>query len=213
MKIRVTLFALVLFSLPAAGALAAGPLDGEVGLNWWANDFDADLGEGEVDAGAAGGHLQLWWNETWGIKGALYRSDLADSAGADDVDYLSVDLKRRLLSVTENNYLAAGVGYQQLDLSGGDTQGLRLFVEGRVGLVGAVWAYGHSAWMPIFDDTDAREDQDAVELEVGVGFSPFPFMKLSAGWRQFDLDFDDAATGDSRTNSASGPVFEAGLKW
>ncbi len=213
MKIPAILTALLLSTLPASGALAAGPIDGEAGLNWWANDFDADVGDGDVDAGAVGGHLQLWWNETWGLKGALYRSDLADTADAGDADYLSVDLKRRVISVTENNYLAAGVGYERLDLRGGDTNGLRLLVEGRAGLVGAVWVYGQSAWMPVFDDTDAREDQDAFEFEAGVGFSPLPFVKLSAGWRKFTLDFTDTATGDDRNNSASGPVFEAGLKW
>jgi len=213
MSSRALLLVLALFTLPAPGVLAAGPVDGEAGLNWWANDFDADLGAGDVDAGAFGGHLQLWWKETWGLKGALYRSDLADAGDAGDVDYLSVDLKRRLVSVTENNFLAAGLGYEQLDLRGGDTQGLRLLVEGRVGLVGAVWAYGHSAWMPVFDDTAAREDQDAWEFEAGVGFSPLPFLKLSAGWRKFTLDFTDTATGSARSNSASGPVFEAGVKW
>lgn len=204
---------MALFSLPASSALAAGPVDGEIGLNWWANDFDADFGGGDVDAGAVGGHLQLWWNQTWGLKGALYRSDLADSGNADDIDYLSVDLKRRLISATENNYLAAGVGYERLDLRGGDTHGLRLLVEGRAGLVGALWIYGQSAWMPVFDNTAAREDQDAFELEAGLGFTPLPFVKLSAGWRRFTLDFTDTATGDGRSNSASGPVFEAGLKW
>jgi len=213
MTMRAALIAVALMTMPAAGAVAAGPIDGEAGLNWWANDFDADLGGGDVDAGAVGGHLQLWWNETWGLKGALYRSDLADSGNADDVDYLSIDLKRRLISVTENNYLAAGFGYQQLDLRGGKTEGLRLLVEGRVGLVGAVWLYGQSAWMPVFDDTSARENQDAFELEAGVGFSPLPFIKLSAGWRKFSLDFTDTAADTNRTNSASGPVFEAGLKW
>jgi len=213
MNIRVCLSALALISLPIAGTHAAGPIDGEVGLNWWANDFDADLGDGDVNAGAVGGHLQLWWNESWGLKGALYRSDLADAGDADDVDYLSLDLKRRVISATENNYLAAGVGYQHLDLRGGDTQGLRLLVEGRVGLAGAVWLYGHSAWMPVFDDTAARENQDALELEAGIGFTPLPFLKLSAGWRKFALDFTNTATGSGRSNSASGPVFEAGLKW
>lgn len=213
MSSRVILLGLALFTLPASGALAAGPVDGEAGLNWWANDFDADLGAGDVNAGAFGGHLQLWWKETWGLKGALYRSDLADSGNADDVDYLSVDLKRRLVSATENNFLAAGLGYERLDLRGGDTQGLRILVEGRVGLVGAVWAYGHSAWMPVFDDTAAREDQDAWEFEAGIGLSPLPFLKLSAGWRKFTLDFTDTATGSGRSNNASGPVFEAGVKW
>lgn len=213
MKFRATLLVLASLWLPGAAAVAAGPIDAEAGLNWWANDFDADLGGGDVDAGALGGHVQLWWDQTWGLKGALYRSDLADSEDADDADYLSVDVKRRLISPTENNYLAAGIGYQHLDLRGGDTRGLRVIVEGRLGVIGAVWVYGHSAWMPVFDDTAARESQDALEFEAGIGFSPLPFIKLSAGWRKFDLDFEDAASGDSRSNSASGPVFEAGVKW
>lgn len=213
MPCRHALSALLLLCLPVSVVTAAGPVDGELGLNWWANDFDADLGEGDVDAGAVGGHLQLWWNEKWGVRGALYRSDLADAGSEDDVDYLSVDVKRRLIAVTENNYLAAGLGFQQIDLRGGRSEGLRLLVEGRVGLVGAVWAYGHSAWIPVFDDSGGRTDQDAFEFEAGVGFSPLPFIKLSAGWRRFELDFTDAASGDKRDRAASGPVFEAGLKW
>jgi len=214
MKSRIILCFLGLLWLPVSSALAVNPIDGQIGLNWWANDFDADLDDGEVDAGAIGGEAQLWWNQSWGLKGALYRSDLADSAGGDDIDYLSIDLKRRLFSPTENNYIAAGLGYERLDMKrSGDTQGVRLLVEGRLGLAGAVYAYGESAWMPAFEDTSSREDLDAVELELGVGFSPLPFMTVSAGWRKFALDFTDTATGSGRNTSASGPVFEAGIKW
>jgi len=210
---RRILLILALCWLPTTGALAAGPVDGNVSLNWWANDFDPDLGSGELDAGAVGGRAELWWNQTWGLQGALFRSDLADSGSAGDVDYLSIDVKRRLFSPSENNFIAAGVGYEHLGLTGGDTEGLRLLVEGRVGLAGAVWAYGQSAWIPVFDDTATREDQDGFEFEAGIGFSPLPFVELSAGWRKFALDFTDTATGSGRKSSSSGPVFEAGLKW
>ena len=54
---------------------------------------------------------------------------------------------------------------------------------------------------------------DALEFEAGVGYSPFPFVVLSAGWRKFDLNFTDKATGSGRNTSASGPVFQAGVKW
>lgn len=213
MKHRIALLLLALSCLPLA-SLAAGPVDGQVSLNWWANDFDTDLGNGEVDAGAIGGKAQLWWNQAWGLKGAIHRSDLADSAGAEDIDYLSIDLQRRLLSVSEHNFIAAGVGYENLGLSdGSDTQGLRLLLEGRVGIAGTVYAYGHTAWMPVFEDTTSRENLDALEFEAGIGFSPLPFVTLGAGWRKFDLDFTDSATGSGRETSASGPVFEAGLKW
>lgn len=214
MTTRAAVLFLILIIQPGAAALAAGPVDGEATLNWWANDFDADVGGGDIDAGAFGGAAELWWSQSWGLKGALYRSDLADSGGADDSDYLSIDLKRRLVSPTENNYVAAGLGYERLGLGSGDnTQGVRLLVEGRLGLAGTVYAYGQSAWMPTFEDTNQREDLDAVELELGVGFSPLPFMTVSAGWRKFALDFTDTATGSGRQTSASGPVFEAGVKW
>jgi hypothetical protein len=210
---RVILGLLALFWLPLA-APAAGPVDGEATVNWWANDFDADVAGGDVDAGAFGGQVQLWWNEKWGLQGSLYRSDLADSGGGNDIDYLSLDLKQRLLSFTEHNYLAAGVGYERLDMSAnGNTQGLRLLVEGRLGLAGAVYAYGHTAWIPVFEDTDSREDLDALEFEAGIGVSPLPFVTLSAGWRKFALDFTDSATDSGRSTSSSGPVFEAGVKW
>lgn len=213
MKTRITLSLLALCWLPPASP-AAGPIDGQISLSWWANDFDADLGNGEINAGAFGGRAQLWWNETWGLKGALHRSDLADSAGADDINYLSIDLQRRLISVTEHNFIAAGVGYENLGLSdGSDTQGLRLSLEGRLGIVGAVYAYGQTAWIPVFEDNATREDLDALEFEAGIGFSPLPFVTLGAGWRKFSLDFTDSATGSERQANASGPVFEAGVKW
>lgn len=213
MYVRIICCLLSLLWVPVPG-MAAGPVDGEATVNWWANDFDADTDGGDVDAGALGGQVQLWWNENWGLQGSLYRSDLADSTGENDTDYLSLDLKQRLFSVTEHNYLAAGIGYERLDMNvNGNTQGLRLLVEGRVGLVGAVYAYGSTAWIPVFENTDTREDLDALEFEAGIGVSPLPFVTLSAGWRKFALDFTDSATDSGRSTSSSGPVFEAGLKW
>lgn len=204
---------LTLLWLPVA-ATAAGPLDGQATVNWWANDFDADVGDAEVDAGAVGGEVQLWWDERWGLAGALYRSDPADTTGDNDTDYLSLDFKQRLFSATEHNYLAAGIGYERLDMSDdGRAQGLRLLVEGRVGIAGAVYAYGETAWIPVLEDTDTRENLDALELEAGIGVSPLPFITLNAGWRKFALDFTDTATNSGRSTSSSGPVFEAGIKW
>jgi len=207
---RITVCLLSLLWLPA-DAVAVSPLDGQATVNWWANDFDADIGGGDVDAGALGGEVQVWWNETWGLQGALYRSD---TAGGNDIDYLNLDVKRRLFSATEHNFVAAGVGYERVDMNGnGNAQGVRLLLEGRLGLTGAVYAYGQTAWLPVFEDTDTREDLDALEFEVGIGVAPLPFLILSAGWRKFALDFTDAATNSGRSASSSGPVFEAGAKW
>jgi hypothetical protein len=208
---RLRLLICTLCWLPVSAAMALGPVAGQATLNWWANDFNADLGTGKVNAGAFGGQASVWVDQKWGLAGALYRSDL--SGGANDVDYFSLDVKRRLISATQNNFLAAGVGYEQLGLSGGDAHGPRLLLEGRVGLLGALYAYGQTAWMPVFDDTSTRRGLDAFELEGGVGFSPLPLITLSAGWRQFDLNFTDKAAGTGRNTSAGGPVFRAGVKW
>lgn len=210
MSPRIIVCLLSLFWLPTHVA-AVNPLDGQATVHWWANDFDADIGDGDVDAGALGGEVQVWWNETWGLQGALYRSD---TTGGNDIDYLNLDVKRRLFSATEHNFVAAGVGYERLDMTGnGNAQGVRLLLEGRLGLAGTVYAYGQTAWLPVFEDTETREDLDALEFEVGIGVAPLPFLTLNAGWRKFALDFTDTATNSGRSTSSSGPVFEAGVKW
>lgn len=205
---RCALLILGLAAVPPASR-ALGPADGEVLLLWWANDFETDLTSGEIDAGGWGGQAELWAGN-WGMRGSLFRSDLADSGSDDDIDYLSVDVKRRLLAATDNNFIAAGVGWERLDLGADDSNGARLLVEGRVGLGRIFYLYGHTAWLPKLEDAAGRNDLDALELEAGFGVTPFPFVSLRAGYRRFSLDFKDAA-GDDRNDTAQGVLVGAGV--
>jgi hypothetical protein len=195
----------------ASPARALGPVDGEAGIFWWANDFEGSLSNGDIDAGALGGYGELWLGERWGMRGSLYRSDLED-VGLDSSDHIAIDLKRRFLSATDNTFFALGLGWEDIDLESGEsTSGARLMAEGRVGLAGAVYFYGQTAWIPDLDDVAGRTDIDGREYEIGVVFDPLPFLSLRAGYRRFRLDFDDATGSDSQ--ETKGFLLGAGVHW
>ena len=51
-KIFVLILLFVLTNSFTTAAFALGPVDGEIGVALWNNDFDADLSEGDIDAGS-----------------------------------------------------------------------------------------------------------------------------------------------------------------
>ncbi len=195
-----------------APSWALGPVDGEIGLQWWSNNFSVDVSEGETSGGAFGGHAEVWWQDKWGLKGSLYRSDL-DETGIESADHLSIDVKRRLFSLTDNSFVAVGLGWEDIDLvDGTNSSGARLLLEGRVGVVGALYLYGQTAWFPSLDDAGQRTDLNGNEYEAGLSYDPFPFLSLRAGYRRFKLDFDDD-TGSGVSTETRGFIFGAGLHW
>jgi len=196
----------------ATPSWALGPADGEIGLLWWSNDFSTDVSEGETEGGAFGGHAEVWWDDAWGLKGSLYRSDLEDT-GFESTDHLSIDVKRRLFSLTDNSFVAVGLGWEDIDLEDGtDSSGARLLLEGRVGVLGTLYLYGQTAWFPSLDDAGQRTDLNGNEYEAGLSYDPFPFLSLRAGYRRFKLDFDDS-TGTGISSETRGFIFGAGLHW
>ncbi len=198
MRRRLLAILITLFS--PAPCLAAGPVDGELGVVWWANDLDLDP-TGEFDAGAWGGYAGVWLNDRWGARAAFFRSDLDEPGLDQNIDYLSVDVKGRLVSVSENNFIAAGLGWENIDFGdGGDSDGLRLVLDGRFGLGRLIFVYGQAAWLPVMSDADNRSDLDAFEIEAGLGITPFPFLDLRGGYRQFRLDFKTDGVEDSATS-------------
>jgi hypothetical protein len=187
-----------LLCLPlSAPALALGPVDGEVSTVWWANDFDTDS-QGVTtssDAGAPGLTAQLWAFKRFGVRASQFSSEPDDMDG---IDYRSFDFMWRPLSPTENNFVAVGLGWQQMELPGfaDDTSGARVTVEGRVSLMGMVYAYGHGSYLPSLDDADAIdpavsrfEDLNAYEYELGIAYNAAPFMDVHAGYRVNNLSF------------------------
>lgn len=213
---RIALASVICLSL-AAPALAAGPLDGEVAAVWWANDFDSEseAGVDSTDGGAAGLRAQVWFKNKYGVKAMQYGSDPADSDGA---DYTSVDLMWRPLSPTENNFVAVGVGWQEMEVAGLEdaTSGMRLALEGRVGLAGMVYAYGNAAYLPSMGDSASEdvafgdfEDLQSYEYELGVAWNATPFVNVHAGYRANTLDFNQtsvlaAGVGSGLDGSGSG---------
>ncbi|MDH3626840.1 MAG: hypothetical protein OES25_04200 [Acidobacteriota bacterium] len=182
-------------------ALAAGPIDGEIGAIWWANDFETTGGSTVVsgDAGAPGYRAEVWLFEDYGLRAGQYRSSLGDFS-FDDAESVSVDFLWRVLSPTENNFLAVGAGWQDMDLAtvglAGDTSGARLTAEGRAAAAGFVYVYGQVSYLPSLADADATiitdgtfEDLSGIETEVGASFKLAPFVSLRAGYRSQTIDF------------------------
>jgi hypothetical protein len=200
--LRLVVRVLLLSTLVAAPALALGPVDGEVGALWWANEYDTE--RASADAGVPGLNAELWWQSKFGLRAQML-GDVDDTSNSSD--YTAVDVMWKAFSPTENNFVAVGLGWQDMDFTagditapspaGGDTSGMRIAVEGRVGIVGMVYAYGQAAYLPSMDDSsnslsltpETYDDMDGLEYEVGVSWKPAPFISVRGGFRENQLDY------------------------
>ena len=186
-------------------------IDGNVNLAWWSNNVSASALDPSFDIGSVGGNADLWWRRRWGLGGSLFQSDVAEANSAAGQDFTSIDVKRRILSPTQNNFLALGLGYENIGLGvDGNTQGPRLLLEGRLGLTPIVYVYGQTAWLPALEDTGRIADPDGLELEAGVSINPLPYLSFRAGYREFRLDFKSLEGANESTRS-KGVVFGAGI--
>ena len=107
---------LVLLSL--IGLIIAGPksqaLDNfeiEAG-GFWSLVDTADLLDPRVETNALGAYGALWWNRTWGLRGALHRVPAHHVDKAPD-DQLQVDFHYRRQSAVSDSYLSAGLGWEK----------------------------------------------------------------------------------------------------
>jgi opacity protein-like surface antigen len=182
-------------------AMALGPVDGEFGAIWWENDYES-TGTGSdlsSSASAPGFRGELWFLKRYGIRAAMFSSDV-EQVGVEDSDYTSVDLMWKAVAPMENNFFAVGLGWTEMDLSSAgmavDTSGARISVEGRVALVGLVYVYGQGSYLPELDDGEALNpldgnftDMTGFEYEAGVSVKMAPFLSLRAGYRAQKVDF------------------------
>lgn len=211
-KARATFWAGTVALLGALNAQALGPLDGEAGIQWWNTQYAGSLWEGDLDVGSISLHGESWWNKSWGVRGALYNADLDQGDGLRDEQRFSLDIKRRLISPTDNTFFAAGVGWENIRLDTGDSSnGIRLSLDGRVGLAGIVSLYGRAAWLPALSDAGRFSGMSGRELETGVVLDPLPFISLRAGYRSFNLDYE-GSNGDGYSR-ANGVILGAGIHW
>lgn len=197
----------------SAPAWSLGLFDGELGVDWWNTQFDFDTEEGNYDAGSLSAHAGGWWDLDWGVMGNYYRADLEDQDISNQSRY-NLNLKRRLFSPTDNTYIAAGLGWEHMDLVNGDnSNGARLSLEGSAGLLGFMSLYAQATWLPWLSDASTFTGLSGNEWEVGLKFEPAPFLTLSGGYRRFRLDYDEEAFSEPGSSTADGVFLGLGVHW
>ncbi len=203
----------ILLAMASTSSHALGPVDGEIGIALWNNEYQVDLSQGDIDAGSTMIYGETWLGDTWGLRGAWFDSDL-DGVGIPNQSRTQLEVRRRLLSASDNNYFALGAGIEQLDLiNGQDTSGFRISAEGRAGLPGSIFVYGKFAWTPDLGDAGNFKDISAREVDAGIHITPMPFLSIRLGYLDYEVDFDNATTGRSGASSTSGFYLGTGFHW
>ncbi len=201
-RLWLTLVTVVLLGLAQFPALAAGPVDGSFGVLWWQTDFQrgSALEDISADAGAPGYRGELWFFNKVGVRANLFSSDLGE-LNEDDADYISADVMWRLWSPTEKSFVAAGLGWQDMEFTESglgatrvETAGVRATVEGRVGVIAVLYVYGVYSYLPELDDFspgggDRYTELEGQEYELGVQWKVAPFVDMRAGYRASQLDY------------------------
>ena len=197
----------LLFSLHAYGL---GPVDGEVGvLGWGVGDYET----GDFNTPMVSGYGELWLNERWGFRGALYRVNEDSVLMAPD-EQTFFDFKYRLLSATDSTFLALGLGWEQNRFGAdGSGSGPRIMAEGRVGMLGFLKLYTEIGWAPALGDVGARQDISSIAAEAGLVLDPFPFFDVRLGWRYQISDYTGVLTGSDVSEASYGVIMGAGFHW
>lgn len=213
-KTTITL-ALLLFAF-ISPALALGPVDVEVGAAYWLSDTSLDFTEESFDVDSD--DINLWgqvWVTKWGAKAAIYKTDLDHKKfeSSFEINYTSLDLRYKVLELTDNNFIAVGVGYQKVEFDSAyesslDTTGWRVSTEAHIGLGRMINFYGDGAYYFGMDDISQKgdnlaQDPSGWELEVGVSFKPAPFLNIRAGYRMSSLDMDILGGGPRKGSSST----------
>jgi len=202
-----------LLSVVSIKSFALGPVDGEIGIALWENDFKADISSAEVDAGSLFIYGETWVGEKWGIRGAWFDSDLESTEFSNQSRY-QLEVRRRLLSASDNTFLALGAGLEKIDLeNGSDSSGFRISTEGRLSFTGIIFLYGKYAWVPSMGDAGNFDDISATEIDVGIHITPLPFVSLRLGYLEYDLDYNLTAPGLAGGSDSSGFYLGGGFHW
>ena len=211
---RQTIIASVFIALGCwTPSYALGPVDGELILSLWNNQFESDLLEGDVDVGSLTASGELWIGDNWGLRLARYENDLEETE-FENQSRLQFELRRRLLSISDNNFLAFGVGAEKIDLLNGEsTSGLRLSAEARVAFTPITYLYARGALLPAMEDAGGFQDITGKEIEVGLSFTPLPFLSIKAGYLTLDLDYENSTTGAGGSTRSDGLLIGAGIHW
>jgi len=155
---------------------------------------------------------ELWWDRKWGARGKLYRRSPDEGGPMTPQTQWSVDLQRRLFSMTDKTYLALGIGWDEMSTAGDSgTSGPRFIAEGRLGY-GVAYLFGEAAYTPWLLGAGPLEESSARGLELGVAIDPFPSFSLKAGYRGYWRDGGDAPS-DHGPGSRNGLFLGGGWNW
>ena len=188
-------------------------MDGEIIVSLWNNQFESDLLSGDVDVGSLTASGEIWVGDNWGIRAARYENDLEETP-LDNQSRFQLELRKRLLSISDNNFLALGIGGEKIDLINGESSnGLRLSAEGRLAITPAAYIYGRGALLGLTEDAGNFTDLSGQEIELGVSFTPLPFVSIKFGYLTLDLDYEDAGTGVGGNTKSDGVLVGAGFHW
>jgi hypothetical protein len=227
MKMRVLPLSAVLILallLPVAGygqssgskkSRPKGTLEWEAGVQWWASEYGmtgGNLNLNENDAGELGFRGEIWFPQHFGFLGQYLPTDTSGmSPGAADVTYASLDALYRIDTVSKNNYIAIGAGWEYADLSVnntfGKTDGPRAVLAVRLGSK-KIYSYGEFAYMWKMSrinvgDTIAHDLSNirGDEYEFGGGYILGEHVQLRLGYRrtEFRMDRSDVAKYKSRS--------------
>lgn len=154
-----------------------------------------------------------WLNDKWSGLSSFHQINGIEN-GLADTSQWTVDIKRRLLSATENTYLAMGLGWNDIALSEGETSsGMRFVAEGRVGIYGPAYLFGQAAYSPLMSNIGNQIDPFGKELELGLAVDPLPSMSFRAGYRGYWPDTYDSSADSSLRRQADGFYIGGGLHW
>lgn len=179
------------------------------------NNDRADLFDVAFDTSALEAKPKAWWRR-WGLEASYFRADGVDDDSEHNLDFISVDAKRRLFSTAHSGFVTLGVGWTNIELDdvgeSDDTRGLRLSLESRLGVAPLLHLYGHSAWYPGLADTTRLKQPNGFEVEAGLTVKLIPHLSFRAGYREFRLDFK-SLQGANESSKSQGVVFGAGFHW
>jgi len=156
---------------------------------------------------------QDWLNEKWTGQSSFFQQNKLDTR-LNDANQWTLDIKRRLLSATENTYLSMGLGWNDIKMTEGEsTSGMRFVAEGRVGIYGPAYLFGQAAVSPWMTDAGNNIAPFGKELDLGLAVNPLPSMSFKAGYRSYWLDSSDLSSEATSTSKADGFYIGGGFHW
>lgn len=202
----------------SASVAAEDPFASKPNILWWSDDFSLTAQDSSNQYDSFISQTDVW-NNDWGFSGKLLQNDDDLFGIPDNSAYLNIDVKRRFLG-NSNNFLAVGLGWQDIDIESRDADsrlevsGPKLSLEGQFNLFRSMKLYGQTAWFPEMDSTYQEEPASGYEFEAGVMVSPLPALSLKAGFRHFELKYDtDTDNSSDSIGSTSGFLLGSDFSW